>query len=461
MFDFAIIGSGVSGGKIAQDLTLGGAKCLLIEAGKEYQANTFPKHELDYSSQMFWGGGLEISTDGKIGFLRARCLGGTSVVNQALLDRFDRLAFDEWKKISGISFFTEKEMAPYYKAIESSLAISPIPERFYNKNAKLFISAFDQLGYQWSPLKRAQTDCKWEKGSDCIVCLGGCPRNSKQSALVTTIKKARENGLHIETGFEVDQLIHTHDKVLILGTQNGTRKQFTVAKIVLAAGSIGNSSILLRSGFGKKLPWIGKNFCCHPQFMTYAFFEELIDAHKGPFQAVKSDDVKLRRSGYKFENVFAPPIGTAMLLPGFGKNHLLNMKSYRYMASMEVAIRDSSKGSITLDKNGDIKIQKKLTPSDWKKAKEGLLLVKEFFESVKAKKIIPCMQKFGLHLMGGCAIGTNPEHSVVNPNFQVHHHSNIFIADSSIFPSAPGINPSLTIMALSHKAAQKILDEKF
>jgi choline dehydrogenase-like flavoprotein len=39
----------------------------------------------------------------------------------------------------------------------------------------------------------------------------------------------------------------------------------------------------------------------------------------------------------------------------------------------------------------------------------------------------------------------------------VHGHPNVFAADSSIFPSAPGINPSYTIMALSHRAAQEML----
>src|SRR4051794_1114439 len=106
-FDFIIIGSGVSGGRVAYNLTVAGAKCLLLEAGKEYSAATFPKNELDYSSRLFWGGGLEVSQDGRLGFLRARCLGGTSIVNQALLDRFDEKVWTDWKGESGgIEFFS-------------------------------------------------------------------------------------------------------------------------------------------------------------------------------------------------------------------------------------------------------------------------------------------------------------------------------------------------------------------
>jgi choline dehydrogenase-like flavoprotein len=47
---------------------------------------------------------------------------------------------------------------------------------------------------------------------------------------------------------------------------------------------------------------------------------------------------------------------------------------------------------------------------------------------------------------------------VVGPDFKVHGTKNIYAADSSIFPDAPGINPSLTIMALSLRGAQEVLN---
>jgi choline dehydrogenase-like flavoprotein len=54
-------------------------------------------------------------------------------------------------------------------------------------------------------------------------------------------------------------------------------------------------------------------------------------------------------------------------------------------------------------------------------------------------------------------MGADPAKSVVNPDFQVHGCPNLFAADSSVFPSAPGINPSFTIMALSHRAAAQMI----
>ena len=457
MYDFAIIGSGAAGGRLAYDLTAGGADCVLIEAGRAFDAATFPGHELDYTAQMFWAGGLELGVNGRLGFLRAKCLGGGPVINQALMDRFDEVAFDDWRLKSGISFFNTTDMAPHYEAAEEGMVLQEIPERHYRQNSRIFIRAFDALGYGWKPLRRAESDCAHDHGSDCIVCLGGCPRDSKQSPVVTTIRWATEKGLTIESEFEVNTVLDLRDKVMIFGAQRGQKAEITAARAVLAAGSVGTTSILLRSASLKKTPALGLNFCCHPQFMTYALFDEPVDAHKGAFQAVKSDDARFRRAGYKFENVFAPPGATALLLPGFGRPHMEVMRKYRFLACMEVCVRDEPGGRLRVDRRGRTLIDKPLTDSDRKKIEEGLDRIDEMFHAAGAGRVIRGEQGFGLHLMGGCVMGTDPESSVVSPDFQIHDHPNLFVADSSLFPSAPGINPSLTVMALSHRAGRVML----
>ncbi len=58
---------------------------------------------------------------------------------------------------------------------------------------------------------------------------------------------------------------------------------------------------------------------------------------------------------------------------------------------------------------------------------------------------------FGLHLMGGCRMGMDPNNSVVDPEFHVHGLDNLYICDFSLFPSSPGINPCLTVMALARR----------
>jgi choline dehydrogenase-like flavoprotein len=56
--------------------------------------------------------------------------------------------------------------------------------------------------------------------------------------------------------------------------------------------------------------------------------------------------------------------------------------------------------------------------------------------------------------MGGCVIGPDPKTSVVGQDFAVHGLPRLTIADSSIFSAAMGFDPSLTVMAFSHRAGR-------
>ena len=459
-YDFIIVGSGTSGGIWSYYLTRAGKKVLLLEAGKEYNAKTFPDDELTLNSELIWNGGMDVTTDASMAFLRGKCLGGGSIINQCLLDRFDSLAFEDWKAKSGIDFFTLNEFNNYYDEVESHLSLQYIPKEQWNRNAELYVEGFEKLGFKWAPLRRGHTDCAIDKGNDCIVCLGGCPRNSKQSMLITYIKEARDQGLEIQTEFMAEKLVYNEDSVTIKGkTAKNEIKEFTGKKCVIAAGALGTTQLLYRSDFKKKLPALGEGFFCHPQIMNFAFMDEPVDAHKGMFQSVKSDDPRMREKGFKLENVFAGPIDVAMLNTAYGKEHQNWMKKYRYMMCMEVAVRDVGAGKISVDKKGRLKIKKKMSKEDKKRAEEGIKTVNQIFKAVGAKEIYNSPLRFGLHLMGGCAIGKDPKKSVVNEKFQVHGYPNILISDSSTFPSAPGINPALTIMALSYKASQITLNE--
>jgi choline dehydrogenase-like flavoprotein len=453
VFDLIVIGSGPSGGRIAAHFVKSGAKVLLLEAGPLMRAKDFPKPEVASSAQMFWGGGIELSTDARLGFLRARIVGGTSIVNQALLDRFDHYAWDEWKNISGIDF-SDEYLRSEYEAVEKSVSLQTIDQKDFGKNTRLFLKAFEQKNFGWAPLRRGQSHCETDKGNDCMACLGGCPRNSKQSTLVTSVEPNLDR-MTLVPLCEVHTVEENDSGVVVKAVLNKKEQvSYRAKSVVVAGGSFGTSKILMNSGF--KHSSLGRGIACHPQYMTYALFDEPIDAHKGAFQGVKSYDENLRKMGMKFENVFAPPIATAMLFNGFGKKHQNQMKKYRYLASMEVAIRDEATGKLTIGKGGKLLIDKKMTDQDMSRGRKGVGFVEEMYSKLGAKEIIKCDQGFGLHLMGGCAIGTDGKKSVVNPEFRVHDTKRIFIADSSVFPSAPGLNPSLTIMALSQKALPHI-----
>lgn len=455
-YDFIIVGSGTSGGVAAYHLQAAGARCLLVESGAYFTAKDYPKQEADYAPQLFWGGGVEYNTRCDLAFLRGRCVGGGSVVNAALMDRFDAIALDDWRDLSGIPFFSEAALDEDYTAAEQNISLQTIPEAHRNRNALHFIKAMDALGYVWEPLKRCQSDCAIEEGNDCIACLGGCHRDSKQSTLATYIPRAVKLGLTVVADFHVQRVEHHRDRVEVFGLHQKSPRTFTARKAVLAGGALGNSHLLLNSGFKERLPALGTGFAMHPQFMNFAVMEDPVDAHKGVLQGVKSQDPGFRQAGFKLENVFAPPISVAVLFQKTGRDLLDFMKKYRYLACMEVAVRDENTGTLFVDRRGRLRIEKALTAQDHARAREGLAVARSLLESLRPREIVQSSWSFGLHLMGGCALGQDPQHSVVNEAFEVHGHPNLHIADSSTFPNAPGINPGLTIMALSRRMAKSL-----
>nr|AUN37015.1 GMC family oxidoreductase [uncultured bacterium] len=455
-YDCIIVGSGSSGGIAAYILQKAGAKCLLLESGRHYTKDDFPMCEADYTPRLFWGGGAEFNSDYSLAFLRGKCVGGGSVVNAALMDRFDDVAWNDFKAESGVGFFSEEAMDPHYHYAEENMGLQTIPDEQRNQNALLFIKAMDNCGHVWKPLRRGQKDCAIEEGNDCISCLGGCHRGSKQSTLETSIPRAMAIGLEVRDQVHVNTISRRNGGYVLHAKERGVAAEFSAPKIVLAGGAFGSTGLMLNSGFGASLPALGQKFAMHPQFMNFAVFDEPVDAHKGVLQGAKSLDPGFRKMGFKLENVFAPPISVAVLYDQVGPDLYRFMQKYRHFACIEVAVRDDNTGTLRTTKNGRLQIDKKLTAQDERRRRDGLRVVKEMFQSVGAKEIIQCPFGFGLHLMGGCRIGTDGASAVVDPEFQVFGFPGLYCADGAVFPNAPGVNPALSIMALTHRMASQV-----
>jgi choline dehydrogenase-like flavoprotein len=457
-YDAVIVGAGVSGSFIAHALTAGGMKCVLLEAGRYFTPETYPQNEVDANSLLYWGGGIELNSDATIGLLRPRAVGGGSIVNQALVDRFDDDAFDSWRSVSGVPFFSRSEMDRWYDKAAEQIEIRTVPEEYRNRNGEIFRSGFENNGYRCAPLERAQGDCRFADGNCCIECLRGCPIGSKQSMVATVLPRARDAGLHIVPEFEAMRVEERDDGTTVRGRMgDGSEAAFRGRILVLGAGAIGNSRLLLLSGLQRRLPAIGSDFYTHPQYLSLGLYDEPVNAQRGPLQSYKSADANFRRSGFKLENVFTGPVGLSILVPSFGASHLRRMKKLTHMGCIEVAVRDTNPGRIKLSANGRPAVEKTLNAEDRRRRERGREAIRNIFHSTGAKEIIDGEIAVGLHLMGGCGMGIDAARSVVSPEFRLHGFRRVYAADSSVFPNAPGINPSFTIMAIACRAADQIL----
>ena len=460
-YDVVIVGSGPSGTAFAQVLVRAGRRCLLLEAGDRFAASQYPRNERDGNARLFWGGGAEFDVSAQLGFLRARVLGGGSVVNQALWDRFDAIALDDFRAKSGVEDFSESGMTPWYERAERMVALTTIPETAWNRNAQLYARAFEARGYRYAALRRAQADCRWSDGNDCIACLNGCRAGSKQSMALAVLPGLEADGLEIRTGVTVQAIQEKSESVTVFGREASGKPLIVFGRrLVLAGGPFGNVPLLRRAytDAGKKVPAaLGEGFFAHPQFMVFGVFREPVDAHRGAFQALKSDEPRFRSEGFKLENVFAPPAALAMLAPERRRALLRKIATWRHWGCIEVAIRDATPGRLVARDDGRLAVERPLRRDDRQRRDRGLRVVRELFDAAGAMDVFEGRLPVALHLMGGCSMGADEKKAVVDPDGRVFGFRRIHVGDGSVFPDAPGINPSLSIAAISLRNAEKVL----
>ncbi len=60
------------------------------------------------------------------------------------------------------------------------------------------------------------------------------------------------------------------------------------------------------------------------------------------------------------------------------------------------------------------------------------------------------------HILGGAVIGKNADEGVIDSDHKLFGYENIYVCDGSAISANPGVNPSLTITAMTERAMSKI-----
>jgi len=88
-------------------------------------------------------------------------------------------------------------------------------------------------------------------------------------------------------------------------------------------------------------------------------------------------------------------------------------------------------------------------------------LAKRYAEIVRGKPVALLTESLAgipttAHILGGCAMGRDVAEGVIDKDHRVFGYQNMYICDGSTFSANPGVNPSLTILAMSERAMSKI-----
>jgi choline dehydrogenase-like flavoprotein len=302
------------------------------------------------------------------------------------------------------------------------------------------------------------------------VCVFGCPTAAKQHTGITYIPRARAAGAEVIPGAEVRRiLVHARRAAgaeASLGAGGTLHVQAPV--VAVAAGTIGTPGLLARSGLGAGSGQLGGNLSLHPATAAVALMDHVVDMARGVPQSFYVDEFV--SEGIILEGVAGPPAYAAMSLPLSGQRHAEVMSAYRRLAQFGVMVSDSSRGRVR-SLGGKPVISYSLGDVDVHKFRVGLIRLRELFEAAGAREVFlplrpgvtPERAKArDLKLMAFHPLGTARAHAraaegVVDGNLEVHGTRGVFVADGSAVPSALGVNPQLTIMALATRLADALL----
>ncbi|MFP3855298.1 MAG: GMC family oxidoreductase N-terminal domain-containing protein [Anaerolineales bacterium] len=484
-----VVGSGAGGSVVAAALADAGHEVLIVEKGGDESHEDIEGLELAGNSALFERrGGLTTSDLGMV-VLAGSTLGGGTVVNWSTSLPTPDFVRREWATDFGFEGLEGAEYERCLEAVSEALDID-IEESEANAQNQVLARGGEALGYRVEPIPRNVRGCV-----DCTYCGFGCRYGAKQSTRQTYLRKAQRAGARILVRAEVERLIleggRATGAVLNLGRDEKlTEVEVTAKAVVLSAGAIHTPAVMLRSGL--RHPHLGRNIHLHPVTAPVGVFDEPIRSWQGPPQTRMIGDLADldgRGHGVRLEVAPAHPGLWASALPWTsGRGHKVLMAQVDHLANIIVLTRDKGKGQVRLDADGNPRLDYRLDRYDASHLLRGTEAALRIFRRAGARRIISPhsapevfdaeghkafedylertlsrpirpndLGLFSAHQMGSCRIAGSRSQGVVRPDGETWDVRNLFVADASIFPSASGVNPMVTIMACAELLSERIM----
>ncbi|MFY9558337.1 MAG: GMC family oxidoreductase [Blastocatellia bacterium] len=486
--DVAIIGSGAAASILAHGLTRAGRQVLMLERGDHEVPFTFSEDEAEMLTRLYGDGALQLSRDFRFQVLQGSCVGGSTVINNAVCFRMPEEVLARWNDSDSLNAcLDEKRISEAFEAVSCLIGVQPQNQNL-NEGADYFNRGVIALGLNQPPSVLSTVDANIHDCLGCGYCNIGCKFGKKLSMLDTVLPLAQEyagkDALRILAGCEAERFKARGKKVtsIVCRLKDGRRVQVRANTFVLSAGAVSSSIVLLRSSIG------GSRTGKHLSFnmgspMTAVFNRGKIDAYRG---LQISHYLKLSPGrGYVIETWFNPPVSQALTMPGWFEDHFNNMLRYDRMTCAGVLVGTESNGEVRRAGLIGREIDYVPTPGDLKKLLDGLILSGQAFFADGADCVIPNTFEYHEfrspeelselydrvkdssditigtgHPQGGNVLSGDPDLGVVDPQFKAYGYDNLFVCDASVFPSSLGVNPQLTVMALAHYAVPFVAECK-
>jgi choline dehydrogenase-like flavoprotein len=507
--DVVVVGSGAGGGVVAAMLAEAGRSVLVLEAGPFVDEASMPRDELDAFGRLYLNHGLLATWDGSLTMLAGSGVGGGTLINWMTSIEAPAEVRAEWRRDHGLQELDDGEAwTGDIATLEEELSVSPV--RRQPPKDQVILTGAERLGWEAAPARRNAVAC-----DDCGSCPFGCRRGSKQSGIRVHLARAAEAGARIVPQVRVTKVliergraVGVQGRALIPGSDPQPRVRQLIVRarqVVLAAGALRTPALLQASGVRHRA--VGQYLRVHPVPVVAGRMTMPVDMWHGPMQGARSVQFAAGeegRNGYVIESAPGHPGLLALALPWEGiDEHAASMRDARYLAPLIAVTRDGGDGRVSLTRAGRVRVDYALDEVGVTTLRHAAVRMARLARAAGAGEIVvaatPAIRfvpvraspevdaatygrfedrvakmdfkpnrgsVFSAHQMGTVRMGASPRDHACDPQGRVRARARrdrlvagLYVADSSLFPTALGLNPMLTVMALARRVARTVLAE--
>ena len=354
----------------------------MLERGPHVDPRDFVEDEVSMYLKLYNEGALQVARDFRFQVLQGMCVGGSTVVNNAICFDPPRAVLERWEA-AGLDG-AEVERAT--REVRRWLHVQPASPNVYNPAGPLFAEGMRALGLEGrvTPLDVNIADCL-----GCGYCNIGCGYGRKLSMLDAVLPEGQSrfgDRLQVLPDFMATGIEHDGRgrAVGVHGEIGGERVRIGAETVVVAAGAVGSSWLLLRSGVGG--PKAGHDLYFNATSPLTADFDCVLDAHCS-LQMSHAYEPEAG-AGFLIETWFNPVATQSLAMPGWFEDHYENMLRYRHMVCAGVLVGTTAPASVKAPRDGP-EIDYTPVSADLEKVVDGLKLVGRLFLGAGARRVMP------------------------------------------------------------------------
>ena len=483
--EVAIVGSGAAGAVLAYRLAERGREVLVLERGRHVRPTEFTEDPLEMFGTLYGDGSAQFSRDLALQVLQGMCVGGSTVVNNAVCFDLPDHVLRTWNDPAGSDAGLDEEaLRRSLATVREWIGVRSQEEAPLNPGGAMFELGVRRLGLDRPPNRFGVVEANIAGCYGCGYCNLGCAYGKKLSMLDTVLPSGQARfGRRLRILSEAMVLRvdarRGRARELLCRLGDGRRLRVEAETVILAAGALHSSLILQRSRLGGRR--VGCGFSFNVAAAALGDFAEPVDGYAG--LQMSHHLTPPPSAGFILESLSLPPLTQAMVTPGWVQRYGLNVARYRHLACVGalVGTRPSPQRLRRRRLGGTPSFSFEATRSEVARMMEGIKLAASIFLAAGARRVVPPtfedielrtprdVARLGeavtrgeqlllasSHPQGGNAISRDPDRGVVDAHFRVHGLSNLHVCDASVFPTSTGVNPQLTVMALANHAAPLI-----